>query len=81
MAAQMAGLAELLAPRRKAVLALLIPLVGGLGALHPHNHALQLAGVLLTALGTAVGVHQVPNRAPSKARAQPPAGPPVGTGG
>lgn len=74
MTSLFAELGGVLAPRRKAVLALLIPLIGGLIALYPDNGALQLAGVIITALGTAVGVHQVTNKAAGATE------PPVGSG-
>lgn len=59
---------QLLAERRKALIALPVPLVGGLLALYPDSHYLAVCAVIITALATALGVHQIPNAPP---RAEP----------
>lgn len=52
----------ILAERWKAVVGLLVPLVGGLVALFPESRAWQVAGVVVVAVASGVGVHQIPNR-------------------
>lgn len=55
---------QLLAERRKALIALPLPLVGGLLALYPDSEWLGVLAVIITALATAFGVHQIPNAPP-----------------
>lgn len=55
------SLLELLATRRKALVAIPVPLVGGILALYPDSRGLQILAIIVTAIATAFGVHQVPN--------------------
>lgn len=57
------GFSGLLEARWKAVVALLVPLAGGLVALSPDSRGWQVVGVVAAAAATAAGVHQVPNKA------------------
>jgi hypothetical protein len=60
------GLVKFLAPRWKAVVGLLVPLIGGLITLSSTNtlDAGHIWGLVATALTTAGVVHQTPNQAP-----------------
>jgi hypothetical protein len=52
---------RLIAQRRKAIVGLVVTLVGGLLAIWPDSAQLQALGVLATAIAAALGVHQVTN--------------------
>lgn len=52
---------EFLEQRRKAILAFVIPLLGGFIAI-PEYNLRSILGVILTAIIAATGVHQVPNK-------------------
>lgn len=67
--------ARWLAPRWKAVAALVIALVGGLVSAFPDSSGIRVVSGVVTAVATAVGVHQVPNQPlPVAAGEVPPAG-------
>lgn len=51
-----------LAARWKAILALVVPLIGGLVALVPDSQTAKVWGVIITALLAGGIVHQVPNK-------------------
>lgn len=56
---------EILRARRKAIVALVVSLAGGLLAVFPDSAGMQILAAVVTALATTFGVHQVANDLPA----------------